>query len=101
MTRESPIGNDMRISAFTLAIMDSFVLIMGIAPIMRAADDATPFIADMQTGYLINCTFAVPSPYCWTKETILSGWQVDRSGGTYAWSPGKGIVHADWFKLID
>ncbi len=47
-----------------------------------------PFERDLKTGYLLNYFFMSPKPYCWEKEEIyLSGWEVDKSGGTFAFSP--------------
>ena len=58
-------------------------------------------------GYLMNYNFLSPRPYCWPKaEALLSGWEVDKSGGTWACHPTclypDGFAfHSDWFKLID
>jgi hypothetical protein len=42
----------------------------------------------MHTGYLLNYSFMSPRPYCWRGEDcLLSGWEVDRKGGTFAFSP--------------
>jgi hypothetical protein len=66
-----------------------------------------PFERDMKTGYLINYFFMSPKPYCWEKEAIyLSGWEVDKSGGTFSFSPsGKYpesfAFNIDWFRLED
>lgn len=67
-----------------------------------------PFIREVKTGYLLNCFFLSPRPYCWNdKETVrLSGWEVDRSGGDLQFQPSceypKGFAfHSDWFKLVD
>ncbi|HEY3319432.1 MAG TPA: glycoside hydrolase family 99-like domain-containing protein [Planctomycetota bacterium] len=67
-----------------------------------------PLIRDMKVGYLLNCSFLSPQPYCWPagKDAILSGWEVDRAGGNIAFSPNchypDGFAfHSDWFKLVD
>ena len=66
-----------------------------------------PFLRDVTTGYLLDCFFLSPKPYCWEKdECLLSGWEVDRSGGHFEFQPnchypeGFGF-HSDWFKLVD
>ena len=61
---------------------------------------------NINTGYLMNYNFLSPRPYCWTKDALLSGWEVDKSGGTWACHPTcrfpDGFAfHSDWFKLID
>ena len=68
---------------------------------------AEPLIRELNTGYLLNCGFLSPRPYCWTRDDcLLSGWEVDRSGGQFAFQPtcrypeGFGF-HSDWFKLVD
>ncbi len=66
-----------------------------------------PFERDLKTGYLLNYFFMSPKPYCWEKEEIyLSGWEVDKSGGTFSFSPaGKYpasfAFNIDWFRLED
>jgi hypothetical protein len=67
-----------------------------------------PFVRELSTGYLLNCSFLSPRPYCWPKkETVmLSGWDVDKSGGDFEYQPnciypeGFGF-HSEWFKLVD
>ena len=74
---------------------------------VRAASP-TPLVRDVTTGYLLNCFFMSPQPYCWptNREVMLSGWETDRSGGYFAYHPtciypeGFGF-HSDWFKLVD
>ncbi len=67
----------------------------------------TPLLREMRTGYLLNCFFMSPRPYCWPGEdSHLSGWEVDRSGGHFAHQPTcrypEGFAfHSDWFKLVD
>jgi hypothetical protein len=69
--------------------------------------NAKPFERDLKTGYLLNYFFMSPKPYCWEKEEIyLSGWEVDKSGGTFSFSPtGKYpesfAFNIDWFRLED
>ncbi|MCY3018266.1 MAG: glycoside hydrolase family 99-like domain-containing protein [Planctomycetota bacterium] len=67
-----------------------------------------PFVCDVKTGYLLQCSFMSPRPYCWTNANTVkvSGWDVDKSGGHFAFQPtGKlpnGFAfHSDWFKLVD
>ena len=67
-----------------------------------------PLLRDLKTGYLLNCFFMTPRPYCWRSEILLSGWEVDRSGGRFEFSPNFEFsttntfdLHIDWFKLVD
>jgi hypothetical protein len=66
-----------------------------------------PFERDLKVGYLLNYFFMSPKPYCWEKKEIyLSGWEVDKSGGTFSFSPpGKYpenfAFNIDWFRLED
>ena len=66
-----------------------------------------PFERDIKTGYLLNYFFMSPKPYCWEKEEIyLSGWEVDKSGGKFSFSPGgkypeSFAFNIDWFRLED
>jgi hypothetical protein len=66
-----------------------------------------PFLRNVTTGYLLNYYFMSPQPYCWQGEnTLLSGWEMDRSGGKIAFQPNcqmpSGFAfHSDWFKLVD
>ena len=71
-------------------------------------EQAKPFERDLKVGYLLNYFFMSPKPYCWVKkEVYLSGWEVDKSGGTFSFSPAGGIYpkrfefHIDWFRLED
>jgi hypothetical protein len=72
------------------------------------AANQKPFVRDVTTGYLLNCSFLSPRPYCWKeKETVmLSGWDVDKSGGNFDYKP-TGVYgaefqfHSEWFKLVD
>ena len=72
------------------------------------AGNQKPFVRDVTTGYLLNCSFLSPRPYCWKeKETVmLSGWDVDKSGGNFDYKP-TGVYgpefqfHSEWFKLVD
>ena len=67
----------------------------------------TSFIRDIQTGYLLQCSFLSPRPYCWQGgDSLLSGWEVDKAGGSYAFHPTclypEGFAfNSDWFKLVD
>ena len=67
-----------------------------------------PLIHNLTTGYLLQCSFLSPRPYCWPKkETVkLSGWEVDKSGGDFEYKPTGGIgvdfrFHSEWIKLVD
>ncbi len=68
----------------------------------------TPFLRELTTGYLLQYSFLSPRPYSWGNEktVMLSGWEVDKSGGHYEYQPnciypaGFGF-HSDWFKLVD
>jgi hypothetical protein len=69
-------------------------------------DKAAAFERDVRTGYLMNCTFRAIRPYIWKQEPLLTGWETDRSGGTWQSSPSgffpDGFAfHTDWFKLHD
>ncbi|MCW3061761.1 MAG: hypothetical protein JWQ02_3582, partial [Capsulimonas sp.] len=81
----------------------------GVKPaLLKAANHGTaPLIRDIPTGYLLQCSFLSPRPYCWQgTDSLLSGWEVDKSGGNYAFHPTclypDGFAfHSDWFKLMD
>lgn len=68
---------------------------------------AEPFVRDVDVGYLLNCSFLSPKPYCWTGEReLLSGWETDAAGGRCLYQPDchfpDGFAfHSDWFKLVD
>lgn len=73
-----------------------------------AEGDRKPFLRDLTTGYLLEYSFLSPRPYCWpNKETVmLSGWDVEKSGGVFQHKPtGEHSVdfkfHNEWFKLVD
>jgi hypothetical protein len=69
---------------------------------LQAADAPKPFLRDLETGYLLRYFFMSPRPYCWpNRECLLSGWEVDRSGGRFEFSPNGLAFHSDWFKLVD
>ena len=81
----------------------------GVKPILlkTAGREPTPLIRDIPTGYLLQCSFLSPRPYCWQgTDSLLSGWEVDKSGGSYAFHPTclypDGFAfNSDWFKLVD
>ncbi len=66
-----------------------------------------PFEREVKVGYLLNYFFMSPKPYCWEKKDIyLSGWEVDKSGGTFSFSPPGKYPESfsfdiDWFRLED
>ncbi len=85
-----------------------FFDVAGLGPtLLKAGREPTPFLRDVTTGYLLNCFFMSPRPYCWQgTDCRLSGWEVDRSGGNIAFQPTCGYpegfaFHSDWFKLVD
>src|SRR5450759_571230 len=59
-----------------------------------------PFMRDIKTGYLLHCNFNALEPYSWNKEVLLSGWETDKSGGTWDYSRKKEF-DLEWFRLID
>ena len=73
----------------------------------RAPLALKPFIRDVTTGYLLQYSFMSPRPYCWQGgDCLLSGWEVERSGGHFEFHPtcrypGGFAFHSDWFKLVD
>lgn len=82
----------------------------GLAPelLKAAARGPKPFLRDLTTGYLLQYSFMSPRPYCWgdDKTVMLSGWEVDQSGGHYEHQPtcrypAGFAFHSDWFKLVD
>jgi len=89
----------------SIGILVAACLQAGLAAVPAA--EPAPFLRPLETGYLLNYSFLSPRPYCWPgKECMLSGWEVDRSGGTFAFSPNchypTGFAfHSDWFKLVD
>lgn len=84
-------------------------LVTGQSTEARKSENAVrgPFIRDVTTGYLLNCFFMSPRPYCWQgADCLLSAWEVDRSGGRVEFQPNcqypSGFAfHSDWFKLVD
>ena len=74
---------------------------------LSAETAAEPFVRDVVTGYLLNCSFLSPKPYCWRgDDDVLSGWEVDTGGGRWHFQPDchypDGFAfHSDWFKLAD
>lgn len=68
--------------------------------LLTPGGQAKPFVRDLQIGYLLQCSFSAPEPYSWKGEPLLSGWEVDKSGGTWDYQYKKEFDH-DWFKLID
>ncbi|HEV2438229.1 MAG TPA: hypothetical protein VG077_19740, partial [Verrucomicrobiae bacterium] len=79
----------------------------GLAPALLKVSQPAPFIRDVTTGYLLQCSFMSPKPYCWTgADCLLSGWEVDRSGGHFEFHPNghypEGFAfNIDWFELVD
>jgi hypothetical protein len=54
-----------------------------------------PMIRDIQTVYLMNCTFRAIRPYLWRQNPLLSGWDTDQSGG--GWEEKPSGFFADGF----
>ena len=57
--------------------------------LINQARASQPFIRELATGYLLQYSFLSPRPYCWTNDNtvMLSGWEVDKSGGHYCHMP--------------
>lgn len=65
---------------------------------------AKPLIRDRSIGYLIHENFCQIQPYCWpsSADALLSGWNPDKSSGTWQFSPtGGNGFDLDWFKLTE
>jgi len=65
-----------------------------------------PLIREIQTGYLLNCTFRAIRPYIWTQRPLLTGWETDDSGGTWegrpsGFFPNDFAFHVESFQLQD
>ena len=71
------------------------------------AAESKPLIRDVQTGYLLNCSFRAIRPYAWKKPPLLTGWETDGAGGTWESNPdglmgeGQFTFHINWFRLRD
>jgi hypothetical protein len=81
--------------------------VLALAAVLRADTKPKPIIRDMDTGYLLNCSFRAIRPYPWKPQRpLLTGWETDGSGGVWESSP-KGPLgdqfgfHVDWFRLRD
>jgi hypothetical protein len=73
-----------------------------------AKDDVVgaPFVRDIASGYLLDCTFRAIRAYPWTRKVPLSGWDTDDRGGYWASSPVGFLpnqfgFHVDRFRLCD
>jgi len=77
----------------------------GLAPELFKAGPRLPkpFLRELTTGYLLQYSFMSPRPYVWAddKTVMLSGWEVDKSGGHFEYEPSGFAFHNDWFKLVD
>ena len=65
-----------------------------------------PLIREIQTGYLLNCTFRAIRPYIWKERPLLTGWETDDSGGTWegrpsGFFPNDFAFHVESFQLKD
>ncbi len=65
-----------------------------------------PLIREVQTGYLLNCTFRAIRPYIWKQWPLLTGWETDDSGGTWegrpsGFFPNDFAFHVESFQLKD
>ena len=75
---------------------------------IKQPQSSQPFVRELTTGYLLQYSFLSPKPYCWTNDdtVMLSGWEVNKSGGHYEYHPtcqypAGFAFHSDWFKLVD
>lgn len=68
--------------------------------------ESAPFIRDLETGYLLKCSFRAIRPYMWKQNPRLNGWQTDQSGGGWEAKP-SGLFpndfafHVESFRLRD
>ena len=65
-----------------------------------------PFVREVSTGYLVDCTFRAIRAYPWNRKVPLSGWETDDRGGYWASSPVGFLpdmfgFHIDRFRLCD
>ncbi len=61
-----------------------------------------PIYRDCNTGYLMNENFCQIQPYCWSQniDAVVSGWDTDKSGGEWQFSPQGGHgFDLEWFRL--
>jgi hypothetical protein len=63
-----------------------------------------PFLRELRTGYLINCTFRAIRPYLWKQTPRLTGWETDPSGGGWeatpsGFFPNEFGFHVESFRL--
>ena len=108
--------NDLRTQVAKPVLASLIILLAAVRAVSSAdlpmpinqARSSQPFIRELATGYLLQCSFLSPRPYCWTNDNtvMLSGWEVDQSGGHYEYHPTcrypEGFAfHSDWFKLVD
>lgn len=94
-----------RLSMLFCGVLVCGMLSMGGATAVEPGE-ATPFVRDVRTGYLLNCTFRAIRPYIWKQTPLLTGWETDARGGGWESSPsgffpGNFAFHKDWFKLRD
>lgn len=66
----------------------------------------TAHLRDVETGYLLNCSFRAIRAYPWQKKVPLTGWETDDRGGVWEASPVGFLpdqfgFHVDWFRLSD
>jgi len=84
--------------------MIMLVMVLPTTQIVKA--ESKPMIRDMDTGYLLNCSFRAIRPYAWTGKTFLTGWETDDRGGLWESSPyglwpDSFSFDVDWFRLRD
>ena len=65
-----------------------------------------PFVGDLATGYLMNCSFRAIRPYIWKQTPRLTGWETDSTGGGWEEKPGGFFpndfaFHVESFRLRD
>lgn len=80
----------------------------GVAPALLKAGprEPAPFLRDLQTGYLMNCTFRAIRPYIWKQIPRLTGWETDANGGGWegkpsGFFPNDFAFHVESFRLRD
>jgi hypothetical protein len=76
-------------------------------PVTKIKAEPTPFVRELETGYLLNYSFRAIRAYMWEGKVPLSGWETDDKGGSWDSSP-SGLMknnqfgfHVNWFRLRD
>lgn len=93
-----------------LAVLAGFCTGPGTAAESRRPDTdhrEKPIVREINAGYLLDYSFKSPRLCCSSKdECHLSGWQIDKSGGHFEFSPTGHYpedfaFHIDWFNRVD